>query len=62
MKKSLLFIIISMAFLFAGVDAVAQDTEHADPRYLELDEQFNGYFIITFILDCFQGSLEIRLP
>ena len=38
MKKSLLFIIISMAFLFAGVDAIAQDTKHADPRYLELDE------------------------
>lgn len=27
-----------MAFLFAGVDAIAQDTKHADPRYLELDE------------------------
>ena len=38
MKKSLLFIITSMAFLFAGVDAIAQDTKHADPRYLELDE------------------------
>ena len=38
MKKSLLFIIISMAFLFAGADAIAQDTKHADPRYLELDE------------------------
>ena len=38
MKKSLLFIIISIAFLFAGIDAVAQDTKHADPRYLELDE------------------------
>ena len=38
MKKSLLFIIISMAFLFTGVDAFAQDTKHADPRYLELDE------------------------
>ena len=38
MKKNLLFIIISMAFLFAGVDAIAQDTKHADPRYLELDE------------------------
>ena len=39
MKKSLLFIIISMAFLFAGVDAIAQDTKHADPRYLELDAE-----------------------
>ena len=38
MKKNLLFVIISMAFLFAGVDAIAQDTKHADPRYLELDE------------------------
>ena len=38
MKKSLLFIIIAMAFLFAGIDAVAQDTRNADPRYLELDE------------------------
>ena len=38
MKKSLLFIIISMAFLFAGADAIAQDTRHADPRYMELDE------------------------
>ena len=38
MKNSLLFIIISMAFLFAGVDAIAQDTKHADPRYLEPDE------------------------
>ena len=38
MKKSLLFIIISMAFFFAGADAIAQDTKHADPRYLELDE------------------------
>ena len=38
MKKSLLFIIILMAFLVAGADAVAQDTKNADPRYLELDE------------------------
>lgn len=38
MKKNLLFIIISMAFLFAGADAIAQDTKHADPRYMELDE------------------------
>ena len=38
MKKSLLFIIISMAFLFTGVDAFAQDTKHADPGYMELDE------------------------
>ena len=38
MKKSLLFIIISMVFLFAGADAIAQDTRHADPRYMELDE------------------------
>ena len=27
-----------MAFLLVGVDAVAQDTSDADPRYLELDE------------------------
>ena len=38
MKKNLLFIIISMAFLFIGVNTIAQDTKHADPRYLELDE------------------------
>ena len=38
MKKSLLFIIISMAFLFAGADAVAQDTKNADTRYFLLDE------------------------
>ena len=38
MKKSLLFIFISMAFLFAGSDAVAQDTKNADPRYFLLDE------------------------
>lgn len=38
MKKSLLFIIISMAFLFAGADSVAQDTKNADPRYFLLDE------------------------
>lgn len=38
MKKSLLFIIISMAFLFAGADVVAQDTKNADPRYFLLDE------------------------
>lgn len=38
MKKKLVFIIVSMAFLFAGADAVAQDTKNADPRYLELDE------------------------
>ena len=38
MKKSLLFIIISMAFLFAGADAFAQDTKNADPRYFLLDE------------------------
>ena len=38
MKKNLIFIIISMAFLLVGVDAVAQDTRNADPRYLELDE------------------------
>ena len=39
MKKSLLFIIISMAFLVAGADAVAQDTKNADPRYFLLDER-----------------------
>lgn len=38
MKKNLLFIIISMAFFFAGADAIAQDTKHADPRYFLLDE------------------------
>ena len=38
MKKSLFFIIISMAFLFMGVNADAQDTKNADPRYLLLDE------------------------
>ena len=38
MKKSLFFIIISMAFLFTGVNADAQDTKNADPRYLLLDE------------------------
>ena len=38
MKQSLLFIFISMALLFAGPDAVAQDTKHADPRYFLLDE------------------------
>ena len=38
MKKSLLFIIISMAFLVAGADAVAQDTKNADTRYFLLDE------------------------
>lgn len=38
MKKILFPIIISMAFLFAGADAVAQDTKDADPRYLLLDE------------------------
>ena len=38
MKKNLLFIIISMAFLFAGADAIAEDRKHADPRYMELDE------------------------
>ena len=38
MKKSLLFIIISMVFLLTGVDAIAQDTRNADPDYLELDE------------------------
>lgn len=38
MKKILFPIIISMAFLFAGADAFAQDTKDADPRYLLLDE------------------------
>ena len=38
MRKSLFFIIISMAFLFMGVNADAQDTKNADPRYLLLDE------------------------
>ena len=38
MKKSLLFIIISMEFLFEGADAVAQYTKNADPRYFLLDE------------------------
>lgn len=38
MKKKLVFIIVSMAFLFAGADAIAQDTKNADPLYLELDE------------------------
>ena len=38
MKKILFPIIISMAFLFAVADAVAQDTKDADPRYLLLDE------------------------
>ena len=36
--KRFVLIIISFAFLFAGADALAQDTKHADPRYLELDE------------------------
>ena len=35
MKKSLLFIIISMAFFFAGADAIAQDTKHADAHVHE---------------------------
>ena len=39
MKKNLFFIIISMAFLFAGADALAQDKENVDPRYLLVDEQ-----------------------
>ena len=38
MKKNLLFIIISMAFFFAGADAIAQDTKNADPSYFLLDE------------------------
>lgn len=38
MKKNLFFIIISMAFLFAGADAFAQGTKNADPRYFLLDE------------------------
>ena len=38
MKQSLLFIFISMAFFFAGADAVAQDTKNADSRYFLLDE------------------------
>jgi len=38
MKKSLVFIIISLAFLCAGVNAAAQDTKNPDPRYLLLDE------------------------
>ena len=38
MKKSLVFIIISLAFLCAGVNATAQDTKNPDPRYLLLDE------------------------
>lgn len=36
MRQVFLFIIC--AFLFTGVNAVAQDTKNADPRYLELDE------------------------
>ena len=36
MRRVFLFIIC--AFLFTGVNAVAQDTKNADPRYLELDE------------------------
>ena len=36
MKKSLAFIIISLAFLCAGVNAAAQDTKNPDPRYLLL--------------------------
>ena len=35
--KRLVLIVISLAFLFAGINANAQDTKHADPRYLELD-------------------------
>ena len=38
MKKSLVFIIISLVFLCAGVNAAAQDTKNPDPRYLLLDE------------------------
>lgn len=38
MKKSLLFTLVSMVFLFVGVNAMAQDTKDADPRYFELDE------------------------
>ena len=36
MRRVFLFIIC--IFLFTGVNAVAQDTKNADPRYLELDE------------------------
>ena len=36
MRQVVLFIIC--AFLFTGVNAIAQDTKNADPRYLELDE------------------------
>ena len=39
MRKSLLFIIISMAFLFMGVNADAQDTKNADPQYPLLDKE-----------------------
>lgn len=38
MKQSLLFILISMAFLFTGVTVCAQDTKNPDPQYLLLDE------------------------
>lgn len=36
MKRVLLFIICT--FLFAGVNATAQDTKNADPQYFEIDE------------------------
>lgn len=36
MRQVVLFIIC--AFLFTGVNAIAQDTKNADPRYFELDE------------------------
>ena len=45
MKKSLLFIIISMAFLFAGADAIAQDSnynEKASHFYTSTEFNFTG--------------------
>ncbi|MBR5298686.1 MAG: energy transducer TonB [Bacteroidales bacterium] len=38
MKRNLIFIIISLAFLFTGINVNAQNTEDADPAYFELDE------------------------
>ena len=50
MKKYLIFIALSFAFMFTTTDLFAQDTTNPSPEYLELDERptFKGGSVMDF--------------
>lgn len=50
MKKYLIFIALSFAFMFTTTDLFAQDTTNPSPEYLELDQHptFDGGSVMDF--------------